>query len=423
MSDLPGSTRNGTLLPDESSADRQAVLAELGRILESPEFHSSPRCQEFLKYVVEKRLEGAADLLKERNIGVDVFHRRPSYEPNADAIVRVRATEVRKRLAQYYEHAGSGQEVRIQLASGSYVPEFRPPSAAPPALETPPEAAPPVRPRVSRWWMWAAPLLGLAGIAAGLWIPWNQASSPLREFWRPTLESPKPVVICLGQPVVYHLSRRVHENYLKTLPGGRLPGPYIIPLRPGDVDASDILPVPDQYVGSGSAQAAARLSALLAGWGKQSQIRVGNEFSFYDLRNSPAVLEGAFSNDWTMKLNQSMPFVFFQEQGVRGIRERGPNGRVWRLTGLDSAGRTSEDFAVAGRVFDSGTMEPLIVVAGITQYGTQAAGEFIADEHAFAEAMASAPPDWRRRNVQILLHLHVIGKLPGKPEVLAVRTW
>jgi hypothetical protein len=271
--------------------------------------------------------------------------------------------------------------------------------------------------------MWAAPLLGLAGIGAGLWIPWSRPPSPLREFWGPTLHSPKPVVICLGQPVVYHLSRRVHENYLRTLPGGRLPGPYVIPLHPGDVEASDILPVPDQYVGSGSAQAAARLSALLAGWGKPSQIRVGNEFSFYDLRNSPAVLEGAFSNDWAMKLNQSMPFVFFQEQGVRGIREQGSNGRVWRLTALDSAGRTTEDFAVVSRVFDSGTMEPLILVAGITQYGTQAAGEFVADEQAFAAVISRAPKDWRTRNLEILLHLHVIGKLPGKPEVLAVRTW
>jgi len=84
------------LTPDE----KQAVLEELHRILESATFHSSPRCQEFLRYIVEHTVEGSAELLKERNIGVDVFHRSPSYEPNADSIVRVRATEVRKRLSQ-----------------------------------------------------------------------------------------------------------------------------------------------------------------------------------------------------------------------------------------------------------------------------------------------------------------------------------
>jgi hypothetical protein len=263
----------------------------------------------------------------------------------------------------------------------------------------------------------------IAVAAVWIWMGTRKPESQLRAFWAPTLKSPKPVVICLGQPVVYHLSRRVHENYLRTLPGNRLPGPYVIPLKPGDIEASDVLPVPDQYVGAGSAQAAARMSALLAGWGKPSQMRVGNEFSFYDLRNSPAVLEGAFSNDWTMKLNQAMPFVFVQEKGVRGIRENGGENRLWRLTVLDSAGKTTEDYAVAARILDSGTMEPLIMVAGITQYGTQAAAELITSEESFAQAMTKAPPDWRRRNLAILMHLKVIGKLPGKPEVVSVRTW
>jgi hypothetical protein len=223
--------------------------------------------------------------------------------------------------------------------------------------------------------------------------------------------------------VVYHLSKRVHEQYLKTLPPGRLPGPYVIPLKPGDVEASDVLPVPDQYVGAGSAQAAARLSGLLAGWKKASQVRIGRDFTSYDLRNYPAVLAGAYQNEWTIKMNQRMPFVFTQENGVRGMRENGGKGRVWLLNALQGNGTTTEDYAIAGRVFDSGTMEPLVFAAGITQYGTQAAAEFIANEQAFGAAMEKAPADWRERNVQILMHLDVIGKVPGKPAVLAIRTW
>ena len=213
------------------------------------------------------------------------------------------------------------------------------------------------------------------------------------------------------------------EKYVKTLPPDRIPGPYIIPLKPGDIEASDVLPVPDQYVGAGSAQAAAGIRALLAGWKKPSQIRIGNEFSFYDLRNYPTVLEGAFSNDWAMKLSQRMPFVFVQENGIRGIREKAAPEKVWKLHSLEGNGKTAEDYAVVGRVFDSGTMEPLVFIAGITQYGTQAAGEFITNEESFAAAIANASADWRTRNIQILLHLNVIGKIPGKPQVLAVRTW
>lgn len=404
---------------------RQAVLDELRRVLESSEFRSSPRCQEFLRYIVEHAMDGSPELLKERNIGIDVFHRSPSYEPNTDAIVRVRATEVRKRLTQYYDHARPESKLRIVLAAGTYVPEFRP-------VETGEEQ------RVSGedarrsagaggWnWKWATwiTLTGLAVMA--LLVTNRQRTLPataLYSFWQPSLKSANPVLICLGQPVVYHLSRRVHERYRRSLPSDRLPGPYVIPLKPGDIEASDVLPVPDQYVGAGSAQAAARLSAMLAGWGKASQVRIGNEFSFYDLRNYPAVLEGAFSNDWTMKLNQRMPFVFVQERGVRGIRERVQGGRSWFLPSLGGDGKTTEDYAIVSRVFDSGTLETLVIAAGITQYGTQAAGEFITTEQSFETGVASAPTDWRNKNLQILLHLNVIGKVPGKPEVVATRVW
>lgn len=411
--------------PSLTPSQKQAVLEELRRVLDSVAFHSSPRCQEFLRYIVEHSVEGSAEHLKERNIGIDVFHRSPAYEPNTDAIVRVRATEVRKRLAQHYGQAPAASGVRIELVAGSYVPEFRwtPEESAPTAAAETLAPSAPIPVRKWRPYIWAAAPAAIVLVASVFGLFYRTPSTPLRDFWQPSLNSANPVVICLGQPVVYHLSRRVHERHLKTLPPNRIPGPYIIPLKPGDIEASDVLPVPDQYVGAGSAQAAARISALLAGWKKPTQMRIGNEISFYDLRNYPAVLEGAFSNDWTMKMSQQMPFVFIQENGVRGIREKSAPANAWYLRALESTGKTAEDYAVAGRVFDSGTLEPLVFVAGITQYGTQAAGEFIANEEAFAAAMANAPKDWRTRNLQILLHLNVIGKIPGKPEVLAVRTW
>ncbi len=305
-----------------SETNSSGSLEELHRILESSEFHSSPRCQEFLRHIVEHCVAGASDLLKERNIGVDVFHRSASYDPNNDAIVRVRATEVRKRLHQYYDHAGAESGVRIALVAGSYVPEFhwvrsrRHRHAAPPVPVEMPEM-PAEAPRRKRMVWIAGGMVGVL-LALAIYLQFRAQSTPLHDFWKSSLTSGNPVVICLGQPVVYHLSRRVHDNYLKTQPKDRLPGPYVIPLKDGDVGASDILPVPDQYVGAGSAQTAAKLSALLAGWKKPMQVRVGNEYSFYDLRDHPAVLVGAFNNDWTMKLSQRMPLVFHPGAGCPG---------------------------------------------------------------------------------------------------------
>src|SRR5206468_242202 len=49
---------------------------------------------------------------------------RPAdYDTGQDSIVRVKASEVRRRLAQYYD-LSSDESMRIELPSGSYAPRF-----------------------------------------------------------------------------------------------------------------------------------------------------------------------------------------------------------------------------------------------------------------------------------------------------------
>src|SRR5215470_7352724 len=103
----------------------EVVREELERVLASAEFRTSKRSQEFLRYVVEHALNGQAEHLKERIIGIEVFGRSTDYDPGEDATVRVKAGEVRKRLGLYYSEQGAGDTLRIELPMGTYVPEFR----------------------------------------------------------------------------------------------------------------------------------------------------------------------------------------------------------------------------------------------------------------------------------------------------------
>ena len=139
-------------LPREVPAD--SVYAQLNRILQSHEFRASRRSQEFLKYVVESTLNGHADLLKERTIGIDVFGRPASYDPSDDATVRVKAGEVRKRLGLYYASEGRNDDLRIELPAGTYVPDFRwaehQPAVVVEEHAPPPVAAPAAPARPSR---------------------------------------------------------------------------------------------------------------------------------------------------------------------------------------------------------------------------------------------------------------------------------
>jgi TolB-like protein/Flp pilus assembly protein TadD len=107
-----------------SAAQVQLVRRELDLILSSEAFAGSRRCQEFLHLIVEHALAGEIDSLRERMIGVEMFGRRVDYDTSNDAVVRVRATEVRRRLGQYYAELGKPPAVRIEIPSGSYVPKF-----------------------------------------------------------------------------------------------------------------------------------------------------------------------------------------------------------------------------------------------------------------------------------------------------------
>ena len=108
------------------SAERvNQVRRHLERVLSSKVFAGAQRSQEFLRLILEHALAGRTDNLKERMIGAEMFGRAVDYDTANDAVVRVKANEVRRRLAQYYAEAGTEQDpVRIELPTGTYVPEF-----------------------------------------------------------------------------------------------------------------------------------------------------------------------------------------------------------------------------------------------------------------------------------------------------------
>ncbi len=95
------------------------------RLLASETFAATTRLSQFLRYVVEKSLEGATQELKEYSIGLEVFDRGEDFDPRVDTIVRVQARRLRKRLEQYYQTEGRSEPVRIEIPRGGYAPTFR----------------------------------------------------------------------------------------------------------------------------------------------------------------------------------------------------------------------------------------------------------------------------------------------------------
>src|SRR5450756_6161 len=105
-----------------SSSDRREALR---RVLSSALLRRSFRLRRFLSFVVETSLENENGQLTEQKIGVALFGRRPSYDTSADNIVRVNATELRKRLEQFYAGDGADETIIIEIPRGTYMPTFQ----------------------------------------------------------------------------------------------------------------------------------------------------------------------------------------------------------------------------------------------------------------------------------------------------------
>lgn len=391
-------------LPD--SRLRAAVEDELNRILQSPHFRTSKRSQQFLKYVVEHTVEGREDRLKERAIGAALFDRPPDYDTGEDAAVRVAANEVRKRLAQYHlETPPPG--VRIEMPAGGYHAEFH--GVQRPAAATEPEAAPRRR---GRHLVAIGLLAGLAVLAAALLLrPAEPPASVFQQFWAPLLEARNPVLICLANPLVYLLADPPVEPAAARGP--------VEPGGPEDLARRGVLESRDQYIGVGDAYAASQFSALFSRLGKPLQVRIGYEVSFLDLRSSPAVLIGAYSNRWSMQMNAEFRFGFARYS----IVDRQQPERVWRIEGMRPGYRSDEDYLLVSRILEGYSGEPIVLAAGITHAGTYAAGELLTRPEYLEEALKDAPPGWRTKNLQLVLHCKVVGVTPRPPRLVASHYW
>jgi hypothetical protein len=173
---------------------QSAIELELVSILEGPSFRGSSRSAAFLRFVVEEALAGRQDLLKERTVGAAVLGKLPNYDTGADSGVRVRANEVRKRLASHYNGATAKAGIRIELPTGTYVPSF-----IPDAIWKPRESAEPARtgPAPMKLWQLAAPSLVAVFLALIAIRGDVESSDSFSRFWNQALAGRSAVTIAL----------------------------------------------------------------------------------------------------------------------------------------------------------------------------------------------------------------------------------
>jgi hypothetical protein len=413
----------------------EEIREQLDLLVRDEVFRSSKRSVQFLRYVVEQTLKGAADQIKERTVGIEVFGRDPSYDTNGDHIVRTAAIEIRKRLAIYYGQEKHRSELRMNLVPGSYIPIFTRPIAE---LESAKAATPasPIIPLVVE-----APVL-----VPPLVEPVVEAPSPdfRRRLWKLVPPAFATVLVVAVAAAAYFSTRRVNAQDLFWKPVLDTPGAVLIAV--GDVpkgpptssaqteDPAAAIPIVHKTssptVPFADAVTIARVTGELRTHGKAVNIRREEATSFSDLREGAVVLVGAFNNEWSLRLTRQMRYTLALDpvKHLIYIRDaKQPDVRKWNWATdqpIDNQGTVGgpplEDYALISRIWNSETGHVMVFIGGLYTYGTEAAGEFLADPQTLQKIASPELLKDTHRNLQIVLGTKVTDGTAGPPRVLAV---
>lgn len=393
-----------------------ALREHLEGIVLGDAFRGSRRSGQFLSFVVEKAIENHSDVLKERTIGVELFGRIPTYDTGEDAIVRVTATDVRRRLLQHYGRVGGTSDFRINLPAGGYIPEIEhcQTSLLPIFVEAP---TPSVAPTVAQ--STPAPLNDVVESSPTAVNPSSgtheqrvPAPLHLRLAWKPIAIA---VLVVLTAVLVVSALRGTRA---------KLQSPWNAVMRPGQVTrliASDpdisqiealtsrqisvsdyaneqygcdqvILPqgVPCLAVFHGDKYAAVDVNLLdpikeitrRANVTLQTQGARTVRLPLLRTNDDYILLGSARSNPWVQLFADQMDFVLIYNKDVQQevVENHNPHaGELLRYVPTAKGFGTGESYATVSLLRNSDQMGHVLLLAGNSAEATQAAGDFITD--------------------------------------------
>jgi len=416
------------------------------RIAASRSFAKSALLSRFLLYVCEREITGKTTEISEYQIGVQVFGRRPGYNPGEDNIVRNYARQLRHRLDQYFLEEGREEELRVTIPRGKYVPVY---SAnhfqALPLLVLPEqepdgsgvvEAAAPVvgtpQPMRRRWLVLClAALTLLAGISiAALSIGYMRrapaypadSSHPLWaglfDRTRQTLIVPSDDGIVMIQNLTGHLvplSEYLNRDYLS------LKSPY-------NIDAQNMRDLDAQrYTNVTDLNAAVRFSRLPEANAGRLAVRYARELHMEDLKDANVILLGSsFSNPWAELFEKSLNFEFSYQPHPNAslIVNKHPQAGELAVYANDATGPSHRTYAVIGLVPNLNNTGWVLLVEGLTMAGTQAAVDTLFNQGVMRPFLAQFKnADGTLNPFEILIETRSFGSDSPQASVVATRVY
>jgi hypothetical protein len=419
----------------ETEEEIALLRRHLQEIIEGAAFRGSHRSAQFLKHIVEQSIAGSFESLKERAIGIELFGRSPSYDTGEDAIVRVTASDVRKRLLQHYGKYGTTSELRLSLPLGSYVPEVQRDCHSLGAIGNPvaepaaPVVVPPPLKIAPRYGIlkWVGFVVLLTALNLAVWaLVWRHSNGtePASILPWPALLRPgsatkvvtsdpniEKIERLSGQPI--SLSDYANQKYI---PDPSALSPEIVRFCK-DFLRGDLAPAVDigvvAKIASLAQTSASKIDVEGARDIRLSQVYTDDNFIF---------LGSPVSNRWAGLFNDQLDFMFVRDNGqeiIRNVRPRAGEKSSYVPTARGYA--TGQTYATISFIRNPGQTGQVLLLAGANGEGTAAAGELITNRQRLPGALKNCGISLSGpvRYFQLLLGLNTMAGSPSDVRVIA----
>ncbi len=410
--------------------EREQFLEQIDRLTNSHPLHGSESLCKLLRYLAKHAIDHPGAPIKEFQIATEVFGRSADFDPQLDSMVRVQAGRLRSKLAEYYGSDGVDDQIVVELPKGTYLlsSHHRNSSASKSAsaslngtIRTEGTEKSPER-RLGAEVISLSIFLA-AAIAVIVWLLATRNSPPLsltsqpdpapaafRVFWKGFTSGPdEPWVVFsnaafVGRP----------ETGMR----------YRNPKRDTGV------PILDHYTGVGEVLAVHQLDGVFALLHRRIRVKRGSLFSLDDAKNNNLIFIGSPSENLSLlEMPGTQEFVFQRltsgprkgDQAIINMHPQADEAKEFLAT--PSGQPLTVDYAVLALTKGMTQGQYVLILAGTTTIGTQAAVEYVCKQSSVEELLLrlSVSQDGELKPFEAVIRVRVAGGVPVETELVAIR--
>jgi hypothetical protein len=403
---------------------REQCFQQIDRLIKSHSLSGSESLCKLLRYLAEHSLDHPGVGLKEYQIATEVLGRSGGFDPQSDSAVRVQAGRLRLKLAEHYAHEGQEDPIMVELPKGSYSLTFhvRTPGGQLPdglALEKESRGGG----SSNRGWAVAVGALSVLLVAAlitsaVLWSGRSRSQNGAKEtapfayqiFWSRFVTAPQPPWVIFS-----------NANFV-----GR-PQTNMRYYNPS-TDSREAILV--HYTGVGEVLAIHELDRVFGLLNRQLRVKRGALFTLDDVRNNDLIFIGSPAENLTLlEIPGTQEFIFQKVNSgprkgdVEVINVHPAAGESQVFLASPSSQSVNEDYAIVGLKPGLNPAHSMLILAGTTTMGTQAAAEYVCREDSLSELLQrlGVSKAGGIKPFEALLHVKVTHGVPVITDLVAVR--